>query len=176
MNEQKPPTKIGTYTLIGILLISVIGTVSVQTSAEKNIFQNSTYITQFGPGFAETEIASSSDNLDSPRDLEFHPNPSRENELWVVNRATDSVTIIHHAGQSNQITEYRQDSYGNHFMEEVSAIAFGEYHEEFDYQFGTAQESRNTYNGQSNPNDFMGPALWPSSLSHFAEEHQEPGG
>ena len=176
MDREKPLPKATSYTLICILVISIIGTVSVPISAEENIFQKDTYITQFGPGFDETEIASSADNLDVPRDLEFHPNPSRQNELWVVNRATDSVTIIHNAGQSNQVTEYRQDSYGNHFMEEVSAIAFGEYHEEFDYQFGTAQESRNTYNGQGNPNDFMGPALWPSSLSHFAEEHQEPGG
>ena len=176
MDRENPLLKATSYTLICILVISIIGTVSVPISAEENIFQKDTYITQFGPGFDETEIASSADNLDVPRDLEFHPNPSRQNELWVVNRATDSVTIIHNAGQSNQVTEYRQDSYGNHFMEEVSAIAFGEYHEEFDYQFGTAQESRNTYNGQGNPNDFMGPALWPSSLSHFAEEHQEPGG
>ena len=60
-------------------------------------------------------------------------------------------------------------------MEEVSAIAFGDWHEEFDYQFATAQESRNTYNGQGDPNDFMGPALWPSSLSHFAEETRSRG-
>ena len=111
VNEHKAPRKFGAYSLIGILLISVIGTVSVPISAEENIFQKDTYITQFGPGFAEIEIASSADNLDVPRDLEFHPNPSRQHELWVVNRATDSVTIIHHAGQSNQVTEYRQDSY-----------------------------------------------------------------
>ena len=176
MAKNKYRSQFATTALIGILVISVLGTVSTPTLAEENIFQKETYISQFGPGFFETEIASSQDDLDVPRDLEFHPNSSRQNELWVVNRATDSVTIIHNAGQSNQVTEYRKDSNGNHFMEEVSAIAFGEYHEEFDYQFATAQESRNTYNGQANPNDFMGPALWPSSLSHFAEENQEQGG
>ena len=176
MAKNKYRSQLATTALIGILVISVLGTVSTPTLAEENIFQKETYISQFGPGFIETEIASSQDNLDVPRDLEFHPNSSRQNELWVVNRATDSVTIIHNAGQSNQVTEYRKDSNANHFMEEVSAIAFGEYHEEFDYQFATAQESRNTYDGQANPNDFMGPALWPSSLSHFAEENQEQGG
>ena len=176
MAKNKYRSQFATTALIGILVISVLGTVSTPTLAEENIFQKETYISQFGPGFIETEIASSQDNLDVPRDLEFHPNSSRQNELWVVNRATDSVTIIHNAGQSNQVTEYRKDSNANHFMEEVSAIAFGEYHEEFDYQFATAQESRNTYDGQANPNDFMGPALWPSSLSHFAEENQEQGG
>ena len=146
--------------LVGILLIGILGQVSTATSAEEGISQPDTYIAQFGPGFAETEIASTSDDLDVPRDLEFHPSPSRQDELWIVNRATDSVTIVHNAGQSNQLSEHRLDSNRNHFMEEVSAIAFGDWHEEFDYQFATAQESRNTYNGRGDPNDFMGPALW----------------
>ena len=62
VNEHKAPRKFGAYSLIGILFISVIGTVSVPISAEENIFQKDTYITQFGPGFAEIEIASSADN------------------------------------------------------------------------------------------------------------------
>jgi hypothetical protein len=57
-------------------------------------------------------------------------------------------------------------------MEEASAFAFGSYHSEFDNQFASAQESRNTYDGQAPPNNFMGPALWPSSLSHFAVVNQ----
>ena len=162
--------------LITVLMIGTLGQVSSPSSAEQTISQPDTYISQFGPGFAETEIASSIDNLDVPRDLEFHPSPTRGNELWIVNRATDSVTIVHNTGQSDQYSEHRLDSNRNHFMEEVSALAFGDWHEEFDYQFATAQESRNTYNGQASPNNFMGPALWPSSLSHFAEENQDPGG
>ena len=82
------------------------------------------------------------------------------------------MIIVHDTGLANQTVEERLDSHRYHFMEEVSAIAFGSYHPEFDYQFGTAQESRNTYNNQASPNDFMGPALWPSSLDHFAREHQ----
>ena len=134
-----------------------------------------TTVAQFGVGFDETLIADSSDDLDTPRDLEFHPGSSRSDELWIVNRATDSVTIIHDTGLSTQWSEIRLDSNRNHFMEEVSAIAFGAYSNEFDYQFVTAQESRNTFNGQGNPNNFMGPALWPSSLSHFAVENQNNG-
>ena len=176
MSESKTSSGKISILLVGIFLIGILGQVSTATSVDQNMSQPDTYITQFGPGFAETEIASVSDNLDVPRDLEFHPSPSRQNELWVINRATDSVTIVHNAGQTNQLSEHRLDSNRNHFMEEVSAIAFGDWHEEFDYQFATAQESRNTYNGQGNPNNFMGPALWPSSLSHFAEENQDPGG
>ena len=153
-----------TVLIFGILLFSLIPT--VQASEEVNIVQ------QFGTGFDEVIIASSTDGLDEPRDLEFHPGINRSDELWIVNRADDSMVIIHETGTSSQTSEERLDAYRNHFMEEVSAIAFGAYNEEFDYQFGTAQESRNTYNGMGDPNDFMGPALWPSSLSHFAVENQ----
>lgn len=132
-------------------------------------------IPQFGTGFDETVIASSAQGLNTPRDLEFHPSSTRSDELWVVNRADDSVVIIHDTGKSTQTAEKRLDSFRNHFMEEVSAIAFGSYHPEFDYQFATAQESRNTYDGQGSPNNFMGPALWPSALTHFAVEHQNDG-
>ena len=153
-----------TVLIFAILLFSLIPT--VQASEEVNIVQ------QFGTGFDEIVIASSTDGLDEPRDLEFHPGIDRSDELWIVNRADDSMVIIHETGTSSQTSEERLDAYRNHFMEEVSAIAFGAYNEEFDYQFGTAQESRNTYNGMGDPNDFMGPALWPSSLSHFAVENQ----
>ena len=158
--------------LITVLMIGVLGLFTSPVSSEQIVTPPDTYISQFGPGFDEVVIASSTDGLDEPRDLEFHPGIGRSDELWVVNRADDSVVILHETGTLEQTSEERLDAYRNHFMEEVSAIAFGAYHDEFDYQFGTAQESRNTYNGASNPNDFMGPALWPSSLDHFAVENQ----
>ena len=132
--------------------------------------ESTTVVPQFGVGFDEVVIADSSDALSDPRDLEFHP--GRANELWIANRATDSITIVHNTGLENQTSQNRQDSHRNHFLEEVSAIAFGAYHPEFDWQWGSAQESANTYCGQGSPNNFMGPTLWPSSLSHFAMEHQ----
>ena len=158
--------------LITLLMIGVLGHASSSVSAEQIFTPPDTYISQFGPGFEEVVIASSTDGLDEPRDLEFHPGIERSDELWIVNRADDSMVIIHETGTPDQNSEERLDAYRNHFMEEVSAIAFGAYDDEFDYQFGTAQESRNTYNDASDPNDFMGPALWPSSLTHFAVENQ----
>ena len=128
------------------------------------------YVPQFGISFEEVVIADLSDNLSNPTDLEFHP--GRANELWIANRATDSITIVHNTGLENQTSETRLDVNRNHFLEEVSAISFGSYHPEFDWQWGSAQESLNTYNGQGSPNYFMGPALWPSSLDHFAVENQ----
>jgi len=134
--------------------------------------RSATFVDQFGSEFTEFKIADTNDKLATPRDLEFHPDPVRDDELWVVNRATDSMTIIHETGTPQQWSENRVDAYANHFMEEVSAIAFGADHHEFDYQFATAQDTRNTYDGQAAPNNFMGPTLWPSSLSHFVVEHQ----
>ncbi|MEC7065381.1 MAG: thrombospondin type 3 repeat-containing protein [Candidatus Thermoplasmatota archaeon] len=152
--------------LLAFLLLLVIPTTFTQA-------EETDTVDVFGDGFTEVVIASSLDYLNDPRDLEFHP--GRANELWIANRATDTITIVHNTGLDNQTSEHRVDSNRNHFLEEVSAISFGAYHPEFDYQWGSAQESRNTYNGQGDPNNFMGPALWPSSLSHFARENQNTG-
>ena len=154
---------------IGVFLVSVM-LFSLISNVQAN--EESAQVAQFGTGFNEIVIADLTDGLDEPRDLEFHPNPARSDELWIVNRADDAMVIIHETGTSSQTSEERLDAYRNHFMEEVSAIAFGAYDDEFDYTFGTAQESRNTYNGVEDANNFMGPALWPSSLSHFAMENQ----
>ena len=141
-------------------------------SARSDSGRSDTFVDQFGTGFTEYQIAGISDKLSTPRDLEFHPDPLRNDELWVVNQGTDSMTIIHETSTPQQWSENRKDVYANHFMEEVSAIAFGVDHPEFDDQFATAQETRNTYDGQGVANNFMGPTLWPSSLSHFVVEHQ----
>ena len=127
-------------------------------------------VAQFGDGFIETLIATTSDSLSKPRDLEFHP--GQTNDLWVANQATDSISIIHNAGKSNQWSENRDDYYSNHFMEEVSSIAFGKYDPKHDWVFSSAQETRNTFDGQQAANNFMGPALWPSNLSEFAVVNQ----
>jgi len=80
--------------------------------------ENPPAVSQFGDSFEETVIADSSDALSDPRDLEFHP--GRANELWIANRATDSITIIENTGMENQTSQSRQDSNKNHFLEEVS--------------------------------------------------------
>jgi len=161
--------------LIGILLLYAPASVVGDTNESDNTYTNysttdTEYVPQFGFSFVEVIISDISDDISSPTDLEFHP--GRVNELWVANKATDSITIVHNTGLDNQTSETRLDVNRNHFLEEVSAISFGSYHPEFDWQWGSAQESLNTYNGQGNPNYFMGPALWPSSLDHFAVENQ----
>jgi hypothetical protein len=116
-----------------------------------------------------TVIADSSDGLRMPRDVAFHP--ERPDELWTVNRTFDGVVILFDPGTPMQRADRRADAYGNHFMEEVSSMAFGA-----SDTFATCQESRNTYNGLAPPNDFMGPTLWPADLDVFAVVNQDPRG
>ena len=128
------------------------------------------FVAEFGKGRPDfTIIADARSGLDVPRDLEF--NPEGENELWVVNRAFDGTVTYYNAGTESMSAFRVQDIYGNHFMEEVSAIAFG-----VDGFFGTAQESINTYNGQGAGNNFMGPALWDSDTSIYSKSTGEGWG
>ena len=108
-----------------------------------------------------------------PRDLEF--NPHVYGELWVVNRADDSVTIISDAGTPDQSSRHVIDPYAFHFMEEVSSISFGApLFEDSDFpNFGTRQESQNTYNGLAPPDLFMGPTLWNSDPDIFGYSNPE---
>lgn len=114
-----------------------------------------------------TVIGTDADGLNVPRDLDF--NPDVENELWVVNQEDDSVSIFRGAGTDAQESEHIVDPYALHFMDEVSSIAFGgvTYDKSTHRTFGTCQESRNTYNGYSRPNDFMGPTLWSADPDIF---------
>lgn len=123
-------------------------------------------VAQFGDGLPEFEVIGTvDDGLSVPRDLAF--NPYFPEQLWVVNRETDSTTIFFDPATDEQRSETRQDVYGNHFMEEVSSIAFGA-----DNTFGTCHESRNTYDGQQRANDFMGPALWDADLDVYSNVNQ----
>ncbi len=116
-----------------------------------------------------TEVANMSHGLRQPRDLAF--NPLRPEELWVVSYDDDSVLIVTGAPNEGRTYEKRIDGYALHFMEQVTAIAFGADETTFGKPgtFGTCGESRNTYNGQGAANDFTGPTLWSSDLTVFAK-------
>lgn len=112
-------------------------------------------------------IATEDDGLSGPRDLDF--NPDVPGELWVVNQDDDSTTTIFDAGEDTQESLHLVDPFAMHFMEEVSSISFST-----GMQFGTCQESRNTYNGQQPVgNDFMGPTLWSADLDIYAQSNPE---
>lgn len=121
-----------------------------------------------------TEIAGAGAGLRHPRDLAF--NPLRPDELWVVNYEDDSMVIVFDASQPTRRAERRKDAMAMHFMPNPSSIAFGAAPTTIGKAgtFATCQESRNTYDDQAAPNDFMGPALWSSDLAVFAM--QDPFG
>lgn len=126
-------------------------------------------VPELGASPSLTVLASAADGLDVPRDLGFHPD--RPNELWTVNQAIDGTVILFDPGTPSQRAEVRVDAFSNHFMEEVSSMAFGAAD-----TFGTCHESRNTYDDRAPPNDFMGPTLWPADLSVYAVVNQDPSG
>ncbi len=150
-------------------VVTVEGDVMVTAELEKVPVEPTT-VPEFGTDETRklTVIATGNDGLDVPRDLAF--NPVRPTELWTVNRAFDGTVILFDAGTDNQVIEVRADAYGNHFMEEVSAIAMGD-----NGLFGTTQESLNRYNNQvpiDQANLFMGPALWTTDLDIYAQVYQ----
>lgn len=121
-----------------------------------------------------TVVASMADGLNQPRDLDF--NPRVAGQLWVSNYADDSTLIITDAMDGAPSYERRIDGYALHFMEQVTALDFGQDETTFGLPgtFGTCGESTNTYDGQAAGNNFTGPALWSSDLSVFAA--QNPNG
>jgi len=107
-----------------------------------------------------TVISTGSDDNRRPQDLAF--NVQDDSELWVVNKAEDSVTIHRGIGTDDVEVESIIDPFALHFMEKVSSIAWGE-----GDTFATCQDSRNTYNGDFEPNDFTGPTLWSADPDIF---------
>lgn len=122
-------------------------------------------VPEFGGTF--TVIGTANDGLNAVRDLEF--NPAAPGQLWTFNMLSHGVVIFFEPGTAQQTSEERIDAYGQHFMAYVSSAAFGDAD-----TFATCQESRNEWNvGPQNPDDFMGPALWPADLEIFAKVGQE---
>lgn len=122
-------------------------------------------VPEFGATFVV--IGTAEDGLNAVRDLEF--NPAAPDQLWTFNMLSHGVVIYFAPGTAQQTSEERIDAYGQHFMAYVSSAAFGDLD-----TFATCQESRNEWNvGPQDPDDFMGPALWPADLEIFAKVGQE---
>ncbi|MFT5725311.1 MAG: outer membrane protein assembly factor BamB [Bacteroidia bacterium] len=109
-------------------------------------------------------IANSSDQVSLPWDLDFHP--SRENELWVLNKGTErtggSTVTITNAGLSNQKAEFRKDGNSWHFMALPSAISFSQ--ENDNWANATEILDANRRGGS-----FTGPSLWSSDMNVYAK-------
>ncbi len=110
-----------------------------------------------------TILASSSNSLSSPVDLDFYPNQlSRPYELWILNQGTSasggSTVIVSDANKSTRTTKYVKDGNAWHFMAMASAIAFG------DSLWVTSADILDA-NRQSGK--YTGPTLWPGNLSIY---------
>lgn len=117
-------------------------------------------VPQFGNTF--TVIGTEADGLNAVRDLEF--NPGAPTQLWTFNMLSHGTVIYLDPGTAEQTSEVRIDAYGQHFMAYVSSAAFGD-----NGNFASCQESRDEWNvGPQEPDDFMGPSLWPADMDVFA--------
>ncbi|KAL7541023.1 hypothetical protein ACHAXR_010569 [Thalassiosira sp. AJA248-18] len=136
-------------------------------------------VIEFGNDFDLAIIAS---DLDSPRDLAFHPSPGvhlgsysegrvfhpdEGEELWVANGNNHSISIIASVGTEYQTTISRRDRGYYHYMNNITALAFNTVdnsprnadQDTFNY-FALCNDNINDYVGSKEPNYFMGPTLY----------------
>lgn len=108
-------------------------------------------------------IASSSNSLASPIDLDFYPNQGvRPMELWILSQGTNSTggstVIVTNPHKSTRTRKYVQDGNAWHFMALTSAMAYG------DSNWATCQDILDA-NRQSGK--YTGPTLWPGDMSIY---------
>lgn len=110
-------------------------------------------------------IGSSSDEINNPTDLDFHP-VLTDYQVWVVNKGTEgsggSTVTFWNAGQAGQTSEWKQDGNAWHFMSLPTGIAFSE-----NTNFAT---SPGVKDANHNGGTFTGPTLWSSDMSIYGEE------
>ena len=111
------------------------------------------------------EIGNSSDGLDKPTDLDFHPVFNKK-ELWVLNKRIEadgsSVSVFTNAGESNETQITKVDGNAWHFMSLSTGIAFS--------NNGNFATSPGVFDANHNGGEpFTGPSLWSGNLAVFAE-------
>ena len=106
-------------------------------------------------------IVNSSDQIDQPRDLDFHPN----GDLWVTNTGTEnsggSTVKIENPGVPGQTDLWEQDGNAWHFMSLPSGIAFS--------NNGNFATSTSVLDANHQGNSFTGPTLWSSDPLIYAK-------
>jgi hypothetical protein len=111
-------------------------------------------------------ISSPSDNLDFPRDLDFHPDLSRS-ELWVINTnsaSTGGSTVTYRdAARPGQTAQWLRDGNAWHFMSLPTGIAFSADNENFATSPGVFDAN---HDGGA---PFTGPTLWSSDPAIYAQ-------
>ncbi len=111
-------------------------------------------------------VASSSNGLDRPTDLDFFPILGKD-ELWVINQRTESVggsTVTISDATADTPSDFQMKVDGNswHFMSLPTGIAFSS--DNFNFANSTGVKDAN-HNGGT----FTGPALWSSDPDIYAQ-------
>ncbi|HMU14853.1 MAG: T9SS type A sorting domain-containing protein [Bacteroidetes bacterium] len=119
-----------------------------------------------------TVVATSDQDLLVPRDLDFHPDASR-NQLWVINEETEanggSTVTFYDAGEPGMTHQWRHDPNAWHFMSLPTGIAMGD-----NNNFAT---SPGVYDANHNGGDpFTGPTLWSADTAIYAHNSYGPLG
>lgn len=119
-------------------------------------------------------INGDTDKVVRPRDVAI--NPAFPNQLWVVNNATNAVTVFVNPAASDQTSIYFNSFGSDHFLARPAALAFSETPCFQDKVcMATAQETDDLTQGPvefgGTPGDFMGPTLWPTDLTLFDAGH-----
>lgn len=112
-----------------------------------------------------TQVANSDEDLLVPRDLDFHPDRSRD-ELWVINKDVEesggSTVKFTHPGTSEQTHLWQRDPNAWHFMSLPTAIAMAD-----NGNFSTAPGVYDANHDGGQP--FTGPTLWSSDPAIYAQ-------
>ncbi|HIN39893.1 MAG TPA: T9SS type A sorting domain-containing protein, partial [Flavobacteriales bacterium] len=112
--------------------------------------------------FTYEVIGNSSDQVSTPRDLDFHPN----GDLWTINKGTEnsggSTVKFTNPGATGQTSLWQQDGNAWHFMSLPSGIAFS--------NNGNFATSTSVYDANHNGGaPFAGPTLWSSDPAIYAQ-------
>lgn len=113
-----------------------------------------------------TTVATSSEGLNRPTDLDFFPVLGKD-ELWVINQRTESIggsTVKISDASSGSPSDFEMQVDGNswHFMSLPTAIAFSS--DNFNFATSTGVQDAN-HNGGT----FTGPTLWSSDPDIYAQ-------
>ena len=95
--------------------------------------------------------------------MDFHP--SRENELWILNKGLEntggSTVTISQAGMGDQKTEWRRDGNAWHFMAHPTALSFSK-------DNGNWATTAEILDANRQGGAFTGPSLWSSDMDVYA--------
>lgn len=118
-----------------------------------------------------TVVAGASDQIEHPNDLAF--NPSRPNELWVINEDTEfsggSTVKISNAGEASQTSLWQRDWNARHFMARPTGIAFSTEDNDFSPGNSNFATSAGVFSANLNTTPFTGPSLWSSDPLIYAQ-------